>query len=200
MKQWLNTPVTNGCMIRILLICGFVFLIFVFAFGAVSNMGGPHWAAISATTLTVVGILIALGQWLIPLATDQAESKESPNKTDIRQALEELNEREKSNLKEGTGALIVWTTEEIKEGVTVYLLSRSEFVNSKTGPVREDNKQKKKATISGKIIASQLLYIAIFTGLEPGRYNVWTAFRENNPTNKVTHIRRGEISLLKLKW
>lgn len=161
MKQWLNTSVTYGCLIRILLICGFVLLIFVAAIGAVFNVGGPHWAAISATTLTVVGILIALGQWLIPLATGQNGSNEEPIATgqngsievpitiSYEQALVMLNEREKGKLKEGsssqgTGTLVTWATEE-KQGVTVYLLPRGEFLNSKTGAERENNKQKKKS-------------------------------------------------------
>lgn len=204
MKQWLYTPVSYGCMIRILLICGFVFLIFVSAIGAVFNMGGPHWAAISATTLTVVGILIALGQWLIPLATDRTESKEAPNNTGFEQALVLLNERENRKLKEGsssqgTGTLVIWTTEE-KQGVTVYLLPRDEFRNSKTGAERENNKQKKIATITGEIFGTQLLYIAIFRGLKPGRYNAWTAYGKDQPISRVTHIHSGQISALKLNW
>ncbi len=204
MKQWLYTPVTYGCMIRILLFCGFVFLIFVFAIGAVLNVGGPHWAAISATTLTVVGILIALGQWLIPLATDKPESIEALNNTDFVQALVLLHEREKSKLKEGsssqgTGTLVIWTTEE-KQGVTVYLLLRDEYLKSTTGEEREKNKQKKIATITGEIFGTQLLYVAIFRGLEPGRYNAWTAYGKDKPISLVAQIRRGEIPMLKLNW
>jgi hypothetical protein len=204
MKQWLNTPVTYGCMIRILLICGFVFLIFVSAIGAVFNIGGPHWAAISATILTVVGVLIALGQWLIPLATDPPESKEVTNNTTFEQALVLLQKREESKLKEGsssqgTGTLVVWTTEE-KQGVTIYLLLRDEYLKSKTGEEREKNKQKRIATITGEIFGTQLLYRAIFRGLEPGRYNAWTAYGKDKPISPVAQIDRGQILVLKLNW
>jgi len=176
----------------------------VFAIGAVLNVGGPHWAAISATTLTVVGILIALGQWLIPLATDKPESIEALNNTDFVQALVLLHEREKSKLKEGsssqgTGTLVIWTTEE-KQGVTVYLLLRDEYLKSTTGEEREKNKQKKIATITGEIFGTQLLYVAIFRGLEPGRYNAWTAYGKDKPISLVAQIRRGEIPMLKLNW
>lgn len=207
MKQWLNTPVTYGCLIRVLLICGFAILIFVFAIGSVFNLGGPHWAAISATTLTVVGILIALGQWLIPLKTDtgQPESKEASNSSvNIKQALALLHEREKNKLNEGssgqgTGTLIVWTAEE-KQGVTVYLLPRDEYLHAPNGAEREKNKQKKIATITGEIFGTQLLYIAIFRGLKPERYNAWTAYGKDHPISRVTHIHRGQISMLKLDW
>jgi hypothetical protein len=206
MKQWLNTPVTYGCMIRVLLICGFAFLVFVVAIGSVLNIGGPHWAAISATTLTVVGILIALGQWLIPLKadTDRPESIEASNDTNFKQALALLHEREKNKLNEGTsnqgtGTLIVWATEE-KQGVTVYLLQRDEYLCAPNSAEREKNKHKKVETITGEIFGTQLLYIAIFRGLRPERYNAWTAWGKDHPISRVTRVHQGQISWLKLDW
>lgn len=204
MKQWLNTPVTYGCMIRILLICVFLFLIFVAAIGAVFNIGGPHWAAVSATILTVVGVLIALGQWLIPLATDQATTEEVTNNTTFEQALVLLQKREERKLKEGsssqgTGTLVVWTTKE-NRGTTVYLLLRDEYLNSKTGQEREKNKQKRIATITGERFGTQLLYVAIFRGLKPGRYNAWTAWGRDHPTSVVVSILPDQVLELELNW
>jgi hypothetical protein len=198
-------------MIRILLICGFVFLIFVSAIGAAFNIGGPHWAAVSATALTVVGVLIALGQWLIPLATDKSESMEvsTPSlvisdKFTFEQAFELLQKREESKLKEGssnqgTGTLVVWATKE-NRGVTVYLLSRDEWLNCKTSRERDSNKQKKRATITGERFGTYLLYVAIFRGLKPDRYNAWTAWGKERPKSVALSILPGQISELELDW
>lgn len=206
MKQWLNTPVTYGCIIRLLLICGFIFLIFVAAIVAVFNVGGPHWTAISATTLTVIGVLIALGQWLIPIGTAQPEQKQAANtnNTNFEQALVLLHEREKSKLNEAsssqeTGTLVVWCTKE-KRGASVYLLPRGDFLSCKTGKERDNHRQKRIATITGERIGIHLLYVAIFRGLKPGRYNIWTAWNKDHPKSPVVEIRSGEIFELELNW
>src|SRR5207249_3739974 len=119
-------------------------------------------------------ILIALGQWLIPIGTVQTESsKEAPNNTNLEQALALLHERERDQLKEAssrqeTGTLVVWATKE-KRGTSVYLLPRGEYLNCKTAKERNNNKQKRIATITGERIGTYLLYVAIFRGLKPSR-------------------------------
>lgn len=210
MERWLNTPVTYGCMIRVLLIFSFVLLIFIFAIGTAFNIGGPHWAAISATTLTVAGLLIALGQWLIPLAAKSEPTEVSgstsavSNNLTLEQAFGLLHKREESKLKEGsssqgTGTLIVWTTGE-NRGVTVYLLPRDAWLACRTSGERDHNKQKKRATITGERFATNLLYVAIFRELKPGRYNAWTAWGKERPKSVVVEIHPGGVSEMELDW
>jgi hypothetical protein len=221
MKQWLNTPVTYGCMIRIFLIYTFLLLLFLSAIDIALNIGGPQWTTLSATILTVVGILIGLGQWLVPIPTDKPELTElSPPKSVIAtelsppkaviahemtfdQACELLQKQEESYLKasphQETGTLIVSTSQD-NRGVTVYLLPRGEFLTSKSRQERQDNKQIRRGTITRVRFGPHLLFVARFRELQPGRYNVWTGANIDKPKSVLVQIDKSNVSELELNW
>ena len=210
MKQWLHTPVTYGCMLRIFLICTFLILLFFAAIDITLNIGGSHWTALSATLLTVVGVITGLGQWLIPIPTDKPELTElSSSKSVISheitfdQAFELLQKQEESYLKtnsnQQTGTLIVSTGKE-NRGVSVYLLSRGEFLNSKSRQERQDNKQIKRGTITGVRFGTYLLFVARFRDVPPGRYNIWAGADIDKPKSIIVQIDKGNVSELELNW
>lgn len=194
MKRWLTTPVTYGCLIRVLILWGCAGLIFVAVAGTLFNISGSHLTTIGATILTAISILVAIGQWLLPLVPDNPERAG---------AFELLKEKEESKIKEvssnqGTGTLIVWTTKE-NRGVSVYLLPRGEFVHKKSVE-RDNNKQKRTVAITGVRSGTSLLYVAIFRSLKPGRYSAWTAWGKESPKNVTTSIDLGEVAELELDW
>lgn len=210
MKQWLHTPVTYGCMIRIFLICIFIILLFFSAIDIILNIGGSQWTTLSATLLTVVGVIVGLGQWLIPIPTDvPALTELSPSKPVIShemtfdQAFELLQKQEESYLKtnsnQETGTLIVSTSKE-NRGVTVYLLPRGEFLKSKSKQERQDNKQIKRGTITRVRFSPHLLFVARFRDLQPGRYNVWTGADIEKPKSVIVQIDKSNVSELELNW
>lgn len=208
MKQWLNTPVTYGCMLRILLLCVITILVFVSALIAVFNLGGSHWNSVSATIFTVVGIGIGLGQWLIPLPTDKSEvtataMPASVSAMSFEQALQLLYQQEEDRLKAAStqdlGTLIVSTGKE-NRGVTIYLLPRKEFLDSKSSDKRDTNKQKKTGTITSLRSGSHLLFVAYFRDLTPGRYNAWVGYGVEHPKSFIVQINKGSVSELQLDW
>ena len=197
-------------MIRILLICIFIFLLFVSAIDVAFNIGGPHWTAVSATILTVVGIIIGLGQWLVPFPTDKLELTEIStstsaisNKITFEQAFELLQKQEENYLKtssnQETGTLIVSTSKE-NRGVTVYLLPRGEFFNCKSSKERENNKQIKRGTVTRVRFGPHLLFVARFRDLQLGRYNVWIGLGIDKPKSVIVQIDKGSVSELELDW
>jgi len=211
MKQWLNAPVTNGCMIRALLICVFAFLLLASAIDVAFNVGGSHWTTISATTLIVLGIIIGpVGSLLVYLSTDKHHptnylplvSVASFNMTS-EQAFELLRKQEEDYLKtsfnQEFGTLIVSTRKENRV-ITVYLLSRGEFFKCKTSKEREDTKKMKRATVTRESFGLRLLFAARFRDLQPGRYNSWIGSNIDKPKSVIVQIDKGVVSELDLDW
>jgi hypothetical protein len=200
MKQWLNTPVTYGDIIRILLCCVFVFVLSLFAFGAAFNIGNFHWSAVSATIFAGSGTIIGLGTWLFPFPTDKpAISREIT----IDQAFELLTQKEEDYLKtkshQEIGTLLVSTPYKEKEGANVYLLPRDDFLNCKhSHELLENNGRKRVATVTGARFGPHLLFVARFRDLPKGRYNAWVGWGIDNPTSVPAQIAKGCVSELGL--
>ena len=105
----------------------------------------------------------------------------------------------KTSSDQETGTLIVSARKEHR-GKTVYLLSRDEFFKCRTRREREDTKQIKRATITREGLGPCLLFVTRFRDLRPGRYNVWTNSRIDNPKSVIVHIHKGVVSELELNW
>lgn len=211
MKEWLNTPVTYGCLIRLLLICVFICLLLASAIDVAFNIGGSRWTAASAAILAVLGIIIGpVGQWFVSLSTDEPEqAKHSPStstdKITFEQAFEQFKKQEETKLKalsnQETGTLIVSTSRE-NRGVTVYLLPREEFLKYRSGQEREASKQKRIGTITCLRFGQYPLYVTWFRGLRPGRYNTWAGwdYGKDRLENHIVQIDKGTMSILELDW
>ncbi|MFL5657014.1 MAG: hypothetical protein ACJ8CB_22875 [Ktedonobacteraceae bacterium] len=78
--------------------------------------------------------------------------------------------------------------------------TRDEWLNCKTSGEKDSNKQKKRATTTGERFGTYLLYVAIFRGLKPGRYNAWTTWGKERPKSVALSILPGQISELELDW
>src|SRR6267142_6786552 len=182
MRQWLNTPVTYGCVIRILLICTFGFLLLASGIDWALNIGGPHWTTISTALLAVLAIIVVpVGYVLISLSTSRDEQTKLSSSTFVvshemmlEQAFELVKKREEEYLQtppnQETGTLLVETSKE-NRGVTVYLLPRGDFLKCKSSEERDNHKQKKTETITLERFGPHLLFLAPFKDLRPGRYN-----------------------------
>jgi hypothetical protein len=189
MKQWLNTPMSYGCMIRTLLVCIFGLLLLAAAVDQAFNIGGPHWTTVSTAILAVLAIIVApVGFILVSLSTGKPEQIEKSALMPAEQAFELLRKQEENYLKtssdQETGTLIVSARKEHR-GKTVYLLSRDEFFKRRTRREREDTKQIKRATITREGLGPCLLFVTRFRDLRPGRYNVWTNPRIDNPKSVI---------------
>jgi len=206
MKQWLNAPVTYGYLIRISLVCFFLFSLFIAALVLALNIGGPHWTNLSAIGIAVIGAVIGLGQWLIHFP-DPPEFTETPlfaHEITVDQAFELLKKQEERHLKtssnRGTGTLLIPTGKE-NGGVTVYLLPRDDFFKSRKSAVeRRNNKQLKRATVTGERFGSHLLFVSRFRDLQPGRYNVWIGADIDEPKSPVVEMHKGIVSELEPNW
>lgn len=190
MKQWLSTPVTYGRVIRIQLFAICIFLILVAGIDLAFNIGGPHWTAVSAAILTVIGLIIGL----VGL---RAHFPTLPVFT-WGQALELLKQQEEQYLKKiasrETGTLIVSTGKE-NQHTTVYLLPRGDFLKCHSAAERDNNPHKKRATFTGEIYGSHLLFVARFRNLKPGRYDMWVGWNIDKPKNFTVQITEAIMSI-----
>ena len=206
MKQWLNAPVTYY-LIRMSLVCFFLFSLFVAAIDLAFNIGGPHWTNLSAICIAVIGAVIGLGQWLIHFP-DPPEFTETPlfaHEIPVDQAFELLKKQEERYLKisphRGVGTLLFPTSKE-KVGMTIYLLHRSEFSKFEGKPAgeRQENRQLKKSTVTGERFGSHLLFVARFRNVQPGRYNVWIGANIDKPKSPIVEVHEGIVSELEINW
>ncbi len=211
MKQWLNTPVTYGCVIRVLLIGIFGFSLLAAGIDWAFNIGGPHWTTVSTAILAVLAIIVApIGYILVFLSPDKdthpdPSSYESINAHMItsEQAFELLQKQEetalKANSNQETGTLIVSASRD-NRGTTVYLLPRDEFLKYKIGKERESSKQKRIGTITRRRYGLTPIYVTCFRDLRPGRYNVWIDWGKDNPESRIVQIEKSTVSELELDW
>lgn len=211
-KTWQERPLTYGCLLRGLIIYAAILVALgaciLWVLNAQNIIQGP-WASLFTAAFVILGVIFAFLQWYFPRPPINSKKSIDSSETAITptlQALKQLEEKEKSKLRERdpiqrTGTLVIWTTDE-RQTITLYLLDRNEFVKCKTSDQREGHNQKKIVTITGEIIGTQLLYTGFFRGLEPRRYSVWKQeeYHKDKAKSREIQIEEGKISFKHLDW
>jgi len=204
MKQWLSKSVSYGLLLRIFTIYTLALLIIVSAIIAIFNLGGSRWTALPATIFTVIGLLIAAGQWLIPLPTESVVSGNNSQEVTLDQALGILHKQEQDRLRanplQEVGILLVVTGKEKMLTTTVYLLPRGEFFKYRSSSDKRDHHtQKKSGTITTRRIGSHPLFVARFGDLAPGRYTAWIGYGVDRPKSFDLQIDKSAVVELLLQ-